>query len=135
VMIAHVALDDVDPGVPASLSAELYRRLREEIGFDGVAITDSMGMGAVAGRDRPAVQALAAGADLVLMPVDTARTHRVVTEAITSGELPRARVQEAAPRVAALQRCQARVAASTPVPATVREDAAAAALALSTAAD
>lgn len=131
VMVAHVALDDVDPGVPATLSSELYRRLREEVGFDGVAITDSMGMGAVAGRPRPAVQALVAGADLVLMPVDTATTHAVVTDAIVSGDLPRARVEEAAARVVALQRWQARVAAETPVPSTVREDAAAASLALS----
>ena len=86
------------------------------------------------GRPKPAVQALNAGADLLLMPVDTRTTHAVVTEAIESGEVPRERAEEAAARVVALQMWQARIAAERPVPADVAERAQAASAALEAAA-
>jgi beta-N-acetylhexosaminidase len=91
-------------------------------------------MGAVAASWKPAVAALEAGADLLLMPVDTVETHRVVTQAIADGEVSRERAEEAAARVVALQMWQGRVAASTPVPADVVEVAGEAAAALSAAA-
>ncbi|NPD06372.1 glycosyl hyrolase family 3 [Nocardioides sp. zg-1308] len=126
VMLSHLDLTAVAPGVPASMAPEVYSLLRDDMGFEGVAITDSMGMGAVAGRPKPALQALVAGADLLLMPVDTAVTHQVVVDGIASGEVSRERVEEAAARVVALQRWQARVAAQRPVPADVVERARAA---------
>jgi beta-N-acetylhexosaminidase len=95
-----------------------------------VAITDSLGMGALGGLRKPAVQALVAGADLLLMPVDTRTTHRLVTEAITSGEVPRERAEEAAARVVAVQLWHQRTAAGAPVPADVAHRAQAASAAL-----
>ena len=79
VMMSHLDLTAIAPGVPASLAPEVYDLLRDDLGFEGVAITDSLGMGAVASSFKPAVAALEAGADLLLMPVDTVETHRVVT--------------------------------------------------------
>ena len=134
VMIGHLDVGAVAPGVPSSLAPETYALLRDELGFEGVAITDSLGMGAVAGLDRPAVAALKAGADLLLMPADTRGSHRTVTAAIDSGEVSRERAEEAAARVVALQLWQQRVADETPVPADVRDRAAASAAALSSAA-
>ena len=116
VMLSHLDLTAIAPGVPASMAPEVYDLLREDLGFEGVTITDSLGMGAVGGRPKPAVQALLAGADLLLMPVDTRTTHGIVTEAIASGEVPRERAEEAAARVVAVQLWQQRVAGSTPVP-------------------
>ncbi|MCH1868334.1 glycoside hydrolase family 3 N-terminal domain-containing protein [Nocardioides sp. CFH 31398] len=116
VMMGHLDVPALDPGVPASLSPAAYALLRDDLGFEGVAITDSLGMGAVAGQDRPAVQALAAGADLLLMPVDTRVTHQVVVDALASGDLGRERVEEAATPVVALQLWQQRWAADNPVP-------------------
>lgn len=130
VMMSHLDVTAVEPGVPASLAPGVYDLLRDDLGFDGVAITDSLGMGAVGGRPKPAVQALAAGADLLLMPVDTDTTHRLVARAIETGEVPRERVLEAAGRVVALQLWQQRVAARRPVPVDVRDRAAAASAAL-----
>ena len=104
----------------------MYDLLRDDLGFEGVAITDSLGMGAVGGRPTPALQALKAGADLLLMPVETATTHQIVTDAIIAGDVSRERVEEAAARVVALQVWQARVAAQRPVPADVVERARAA---------
>ena len=66
---------------------------------------------------RPALQALEAGADLLLMPVDTAATHQIVVDAIESGEVSRERVEEAAARVVALQMWQ-HGAAQGPCPPT-----------------
>ncbi|PUA79700.1 glycoside hydrolase family 3 N-terminal domain-containing protein [Nocardioides currus] len=129
VMMSHLDLTAIAPGVPASLAPEVYDLLRDDLGFQGVAITDSLGMGAVASSFKPAVAALNAGADLLLMPVDTVETHRVVTQALRQGDLSRERIEEAAARVVALQLWQQRAAAEQPVPAdvgTVALDAAAA---------
>jgi beta-N-acetylhexosaminidase len=116
VMMSHVAVTAFDPGVPASLSAAGYASLKRDTGFDGVALTDSLGMGAVRRGGDPSVRALVAGADLLLMPADTAAAHVAVTTAISGGTVPRARAEEAAAKVVALQRWQARRAAAIPVP-------------------
>ena len=129
VMLSHLDLTAIAPGVPASLAPEVYELLRDDLGFEGVAITDSLGMGAVAASFKPAVAALNAGADLLLMPVDTVETHRVVTRAVDAGDISRARIEEAAARVVAVQLWQERAAARAPVPAdlaTLTQDAAAA---------
>jgi beta-N-acetylhexosaminidase len=132
IMVGHLDVPAIAPGVPTSLAPEAYEFLRDELGFEGVAITDSMGMGAVMRPGKPAVDALNAGADLLLMPPDTRRTHRVVADAIESGEIPRGRVEEAAARVVALQLWQQRqadaVALPTPAEITRRAEEAAAAL-------
>ncbi|MBD3945335.1 glycoside hydrolase family 3 protein [Nocardioides ganghwensis] len=134
VMMSHLDLTDIAPGVPASMAPEVYDLLRDDLGFEGVAITDSLGMGAVGGRPTPALQALQAGADLLLMPVDNATTHQIVVDALDSGLVSRARVEEAAARVVALQMWQARIAAQRPVPADVVDRARAASADLESAA-
>jgi beta-N-acetylhexosaminidase len=127
VMIGHLDVSSLAPGVPSSLAPEAYDLLRDQLAFEGVAITDSLGMGAVISQGRPAVRALEAGADLLLMPADTAHTHGVVAEAIRSGDLNRSRVEEAAARVVAVQLWQQRLAEKRPVPSDVEERAARAA--------
>ena len=47
IMVGHLDARAIAPGVPTSLAPEAYDFLREELGFEGVAITDSMGMGPV----------------------------------------------------------------------------------------
>lgn len=126
VMMSHLDLTSIAPDVPASMAPEVYSLLRDDLGFEGVTITDSLGMGAVAGRPTPALQALEAGADLLLMPVDNAATHQVIVDALRSGEVSRERVEDAASRVVALQMWQARLAARRPVPSDVVEKAQAA---------
>lgn len=121
VMMSHVALAEMDAETPASLSSDAYEYLREATGFDGLVITDSLGMGAVIGRTAPAVQALNAGADLLLMPADTELAHATLTRAIDEGDVPRERAEDAAATVVAVQMWQARVAAGVPVPEDVTE--------------
>lgn len=125
VMVGHLDVPAIAPGVPTSLAPQTYSLLRNDLGFNGVAITDSLGMGGVMSRPSPSVDALAAGADLLLMPADTRVAHAQVTQAIESGAVPRARAEEAAARVVALQRWQQRTAGLTPVPADAAAQAAA----------
>ena len=55
-MTAHIVLDAIDPDRPATTSPEAIRVIREEIGFDGLLMTDDVGMEALSGpiRDRAA---------------------------------------------------------------------------------
>jgi beta-N-acetylhexosaminidase len=70
IMTAHIVYSALDADLPATLSPKILRGvLREEMGFDGVIVTDDMAMQAIAnqyGAGNAAVLALQAGADLVL---------------------------------------------------------------------
>jgi len=105
VMIGHLDLVQFDPGVPSSLSPATYHLLRDSLGFDGVAVTDALDMGAVSpgAQGEEAVQALVAGADLLLMPRDVAAALARIVAAVQAGTQPVERLQEAATRVVALQ--------------------------------
>lgn len=130
VMVGHIDTEAIDPGLPASLSPKAYDFLRQDLGFQGLIMTDSLGMGAVATTGLPALTALRAGADLLLMPANTAGTHETVTRAVKRGDVPRARIEQAAAYVVAVQRWQQRTAERVQVPAdvTARAESAAAAL-------
>jgi beta-N-acetylhexosaminidase len=66
-MTAHIVFSDIDPDGPATTSARMIKLIREEIGFDGLLMTDDLSMealsGTVAERSRAAI---AAGCDLIL---------------------------------------------------------------------
>ena len=106
VMLNHLGYSALDADLPASLSPKAYALLRE-MGFTGVAMTDSLGMGAVNLRwDFPeaAVRAIEAGADVALATDgnQAVRMRDALVEAVRSGRLPEARLNEAAARVTAL---------------------------------
>ena len=87
--------------------------LRGELGFEGVAITDSQGMGPVYGRYGPAegaIRSLLAGNDLVLNSPRPRQARRAVLAAVRSGRIPADRLAEAATRVEALRIYQQRIA-------------------------
>ncbi|WP_310162133.1 glycoside hydrolase family 3 N-terminal domain-containing protein [Arthrobacter sp. BE255] len=112
VMTGHIAVPALEPGVPASLSAPTYAALRG-MGFNGVAVTDALNMGAVQKQypdGSAAVTALAAGADLLLMPTDVAQAHAAILAAVAGGSLPAARLDEAAQRVATMMIWRGRTA-------------------------
>ena len=112
-MYGHLAYTAVD-AAPASLSPEWHRIAREDLGFDGVAVTDDLGMLQSSGVDAyadpvaNAVAALAAGNDLILTVMsstaDTApRIVDGIVAAVESGAVAAARLDEAAERVMALR--------------------------------
>lgn len=106
VMLGHPTYTAIDPDRPVSLSPAGYELLRST-GFEGVAITDSLGMGAVNQRwpfPEAAVMAIEAGADAALATDGTqaAAMRDALVEAVRSGRLPEERLSLAAARVTAL---------------------------------
>ena len=105
VMMSHVTFRALG-SKPASLEPGAYRLLRS-MGFQGVAVTDAVGMSAITDQwslPEAAVLALTAGADVVLAtPGDRAAAMRdAIVAAVTEGRLPEARLDEAVRRVAVL---------------------------------
>lgn len=103
VMVGHPIYSHLDPTRPASSSPATYELLRSW-GFDGVAVTDALGMaGARNGRTvaETAVAALAAGADLLIVedPREREPVVDAIVAAVQSGELGQTRLGEAAHRV------------------------------------
>ena len=108
IMSAHVALPNVTgDNLPGTLSHYILTdKLRKELGFQGVIITDAMGMKAVSDRyssGESAVMTLQAGADIVLMPEDLPEAFEAVVAAVEDGTLPEARIDESVRRVLALK--------------------------------
>ncbi|MET0762719.1 MAG: glycoside hydrolase family 3 N-terminal domain-containing protein [Thermoleophilaceae bacterium] len=115
----YTAYDPVTPGALAEPVATGL--LRDELGFEGVAITDDLGAGAVRagqGVDAAAVDALAAGPDMVQIrsPTDQAGVRKRILEALESRELPEGRLREAATRVLELKRDQSLIKPSLLAP-------------------
>ncbi|WP_101653467.1 glycoside hydrolase family 3 N-terminal domain-containing protein [Brevibacterium ihuae] len=104
VMMGHIGLPGAED-TPATLNPHAYSELREVLGHDGVVVTDAMNMGAVPsdGAGGESVAAIAAGADLVLLPPDAETSADALRSALDSGELDRERLVEAAERVVAMQ--------------------------------
>ncbi|MFD1663513.1 glycoside hydrolase family 3 protein [Streptomyces caeni] len=108
IMTAHImvpALDD--SGDPATLSRPILTGiLREELGYDGVVVTDSLGMEGVRqkyGDDRVPVLALKAGADQLLNPPSLDIAWNAVLQAVRGGELTEARLDESILRILRLK--------------------------------
>jgi beta-glucosidase len=102
VMTAHLLLPALDPQRPATLSsAVLTGLLRQELGFNGLVVTDALMMEAISasyGPGEAAVLALEAGADLVLMPADADAAIAALVAAVQSGRLSRERLEASAQR-------------------------------------
>ncbi|MFJ2563983.1 glycoside hydrolase family 3 protein [Streptomyces sp. NPDC094154] len=108
IMTAHIqfpALDD--SGDPATLSHSILTGiLRGELGYDGVVVTDSLGMDGVRtkyGDDRVPVLALKAGVDQLLNPPSLDVAWNAVLNAVRAGELTEARLDESILRVLRLK--------------------------------
>lgn len=110
IMSGHLLVPALDPGLPATLSrAVMTGLLRDELGFDGMLVTDAIEMRAVAAMFSPgeiAVRALAAGVDAVCVGHTTEdglyEIRDAIVAAVREGTLPEERLAEAAGRVLAL---------------------------------
>lgn len=107
VLVGHLVLPQLDPSAnPATTSEVLIEDLlREELGYDGVVMTDALNMGAVSGYDEPelVVASLVAGADIMLVPRDLPGSYQAVLDAVASGELSQERLDESVTRVLRLK--------------------------------
>ena len=110
-MLGHLAVPAIDPRLPASLSPAFYRWAREVLGFQGLLVTDALGMGgcvrAAGDVGEAAVLALMAGADMIVVghgPHEQRLARRAVAEAARDGRLPPARLAEAVGRILSVKR-------------------------------
>ncbi|MDI4646763.1 beta-N-acetylhexosaminidase [Cohnella hashimotonis] len=122
IMTAHVVFPAYEPdGVPATLSKRILTGLlRDQLGYEGVVVTDCLEMNAISetiGVARGAVEAVKGGADLILV------SHRLdrqvaaleaVYEAVLAGEIPASRIEEAVRRVRALKERRGLFAGTNP---------------------
>ena len=108
VMVGHLSLPNATGSEePACLNPQVATGiLRERLGFGGLAISDSLSMGAVTqyhGSGEAAVLAIQAGMDLLLMPEDFALALEGVLSAIADGTLTEERIDESVARILALK--------------------------------
>lgn len=105
VMMGHLAVPALDCDIrkPATLSQKVITGLlRDKMGFDGLVVTDALDMGGVARHYAPgeaSVQAILAGADVLLQPAVPAAALAALKEAAKSGRLPLERINQAATHV------------------------------------
>ncbi len=103
VMSAHLTIPAWDRKYPATLSEKILTgKLREELGFEGLIVTDALIMGGVtkyATAEEMAVLAVTAGADILLMPEDPEIAIESVYQAVTSGKITEERIDKSLQRI------------------------------------
>lgn len=104
IMTAHISTPNItDDNKPATLSHYLLtEKLRKELKFNGVIITDAMEMGAIRkeySSDQAAVMAVLAGADIILMPYDYKRAYDGILKAVENGTITEKRIDQSLKRI------------------------------------
>jgi beta-N-acetylhexosaminidase len=119
IMTAHVTFPNVDNStaiskkdgsvipVPATLSHKVLTELmREEMGYNGLIITDAMNMAAIAehfGQVDAAIRTVKAGSDIVLMPVGLDAVANGLYDAVNSGDISIERIEQSVTRILTLK--------------------------------
>lgn len=105
-MVGHLIVPDIDE-VPATLSYKIATGiLRDELKFEGVAITDSFEMESIADNysvDDAVVMSVKAGMDMILQPKDMASAVNSIEQAVADGELSEDRIDESVRRILTLK--------------------------------
>jgi beta-N-acetylhexosaminidase len=103
VMVSHMVVNGLSDDVPCDLSQTIVTQwLRNELNFEGIAITDSHQMSAITKHytsDVASVMAIEAGIDVILMPEDLEASVSGVVNAVTSGEISEERIDESVTRI------------------------------------
>lgn len=106
VMVGHLIVPDIDE-VPATFSYKIATGiLRDELKFEGVAITDSFEMESIADNysvDDAVVMSVKAGMDMILQPKDMASAVNSIEQAVADGELSEDRIDESVRRILTLK--------------------------------
>lgn len=105
VMVAHNIVSCMDAELPASLSPAVHSLLREQMGFEGLIMTDSLDMNAITlytGDRASAVQAVLSGNDL-LCCTSYQKQYPAVLDAVRDGTIPEAMIDAAVRRILTLK--------------------------------
>ena len=107
IMTSHLIAKGLEDTEPASLSPTIITQLlRGDMGYDGVVITDSLRMTAIASEYKAAaaaVRAIQAGADILLIPSNLEAAVKAIEDAVSSGTLSMERIEESVIRILALK--------------------------------
>lgn len=104
IMVSHVKVNAFDGKRPASLSKKVHRYLRNDMGFDGVVITDGLGMAGItdyAGGDpgKAAVMAVRAGNDMLCVTTSYKACYNALRNAVKSGEISKTQLDRSVKRI------------------------------------
>ena len=103
IMTAHVTLESISGERPATLTSEIITgKLRDELGYKGVIITDALMMKAICDHYssvEAAVLAIEAGNDILLMPDDYISAFNAILNAVKSGRISERRLDESVLRI------------------------------------
>lgn len=104
VMMGHISLPNVlGDNTPASMSSDIVTGiLRDQLGYDGIVITDALNMSAVSDyytSAEAAVNVIQAGCDMILMPDDFKEAYQGVIDAVGRGEISMERIEESLLRI------------------------------------
>lgn len=104
IMVSHVSYPKVTgDNTPASMSEKIVTGLaRKKLKYDGVLISDSMGMGAITNSfssGQAAVQSIRAGLDMLLCPQDLSVAYKSVLRAVRNGSISEKRIDESVRRI------------------------------------
>lgn len=110
IMVSHILLDKIDKQNPSSMSETVVTDiLREQLGFDGVVITDDMEMGAITENftiEDACVQSIIAGCDIVLIGSGNEsiyNTIQAIKDSILNGKITEERINESVVRIIKLK--------------------------------
>lgn len=104
IMTAHITVPNVEKEkIPSTLSSIILTdKLRNELGFEGIIITDAMEMGAIQHSyepDEAVIMAINAGVDIILIPYDYKKCFDAVMDAVEEGTLSIERIDESVRRI------------------------------------
>lgn len=104
IMVSHVSYPKITgDNTPASMSEKIVTGLaRKKLKYDGVLISDSMGMGAITNSfssGQAAVQGIRAGLDMLLCPQDLSVAYKSVLRAVRNGSISEKRIDESVRRI------------------------------------
>ncbi|MGN0490828.1 glycoside hydrolase family 3 protein [Ruminococcus sp.] len=101
ILFSHNIVSCMDDEYPASLSEEVHNLLRNQLGFDGVIMTDDLSMGAITdytGTENAAVLAIKSGNDLLCCS-DVEEQYPAVLLSVQNGEIPVEQIDNSVKRI------------------------------------
>ena len=109
IMISHMNLPNATiENVPSSVSKEIITDLlKNELGYNGIVITDSFKKAAITDEysaDEAAIKAINAGVDIILMPEDLQKAHDALVDAVDSGEISKEKIEESVKKILTLKK-------------------------------